>query len=704
MLCAVCGSIYVCPRSEQSVSVRQHDISPPAAKIILKTDTLFGDIRLDNYYWLRDRSNPEGIAYLEAENKYTEIMMQHTEVFQEQLYKEMLSRIKETDSSVPERLGNYYYYSRTEEEKQYPIYCRKEGSLDAPEQILLDLNELATHYTYIELGAYEISPEHTLLAYSIDTTGSERYILYIKDLTTDTLLEETISYTGGGIAWANDNMTIFYTVLDETKRPYKLYRHVVGTDPGEDVFIYHEKDDAFWMKVSKTRDKKYILMGTGSHTSTEIHFLEANEPTHHFNLIHPRQSDIEYYVEHRGDTFYIMTNDNARNFKIVAAPAQSPSREHWKDVIPHRDSVKIESFDVFANHLVTYEQKVGLGEIQILNFAHNETHYVDFPEPAYTIWAARNLEFNTNTLRFNYSSLTTPRSVFDYDMDSRTRELKKQYEVLGGYDASLYLSERIFATASDGTKIPISLVYKRGIEKNGTNPLLLVGYGAYGYAYEPYFSSSRLSLLSRGFIYAIAHVRGGGEMGKYWHEQGRFLNKMNTFTDFIACAEHLIAEKYTSSDRLLISGGSAGGTLMGAVANMRPDLFKAVIADVPFVDVLNTLLDPSIPLTVVEYTELGNPYEEEYYLYIKSYSPYDNVKAQAYPAMLITAGLNDPRVGYWEPAKWAAKLRALKTDNNVLLLKTNMGAGHGGASGRYDYLKEIAFEYAFMLDIVGIHK
>ena len=699
-----CGRSKFDARSFHTTFKDKQSITPPVAKTIPKSDTLHGDVRIDNYYWLRDRSNPEVIEYLEAENRYTEAMMKHTEKFQERLYKELLGRIKETDLSVPEKMDNYYYYSRTEEGKQYPIFCRKKGALDAEEEILLDQNELSIGHKYLAVGVYQVSPDHGLLAYSVDTTGSEIYTLYIKDLDKNELFKEEISNIGYTAAWANDNKTIFYTELDDARRPYKLYRHTLGTDPNQDMFIYHEKDDAFFLDISKTKDREYLIMELGSNTTTEVRYLKADLPSDTFKVIHPRQHEMEYYVEHHGDKFYIITNDNAKNFKLMKVSVYSPEKENWEEVIPHRDSVKIEAFDVFKDHLVVYERESGLKKIRITNLINDEIHYVDFPEPVYTFWQGRNPDFNTNILRFNYTSLVIPRSVFDYNMSTRTRELKKQYEVLGGYDPSLYQSERIFTKAQNGTIIPISLVYKKGMVKDSSNPLLLIGYGAYGASFEPYFSSNRLSLLDRGFIYAIAHVRGGGEMGRYWYEQGKLLNKMNTFTDFISCAKHLIAEKYTSSDKLVISGGSAGGLLIGAVTNMRPDLFKTVIADVPFVDVLNTMLDPSIPLTVIEYEEWGNPNKKEYYDSIRSYSPYDNVEAKEYPNVLITAGLNDTRVSYWEPAKWTAKLRALKTDKNILLLKTNMGAGHMGASGRYDYLKDIAFEYAFILDLFGIEE
>jgi oligopeptidase B len=680
------------------------DVPPPVAKVISKADTLHGDVRIDNYFWLREKSNPEVIKYLEAENEYTEAMTKQTKEFQKLLYEELVGRIKETDLSVPEKIDDYYYYSRTEEGKQYPIYCRKKGGLDAEEEILLDQNALAEGYDYFDIGAFKISPDHQLLAYSVDTTGSETFTLYVKDLNAGELLKDEIENIYYDVEWGNDNKTIFYTTLDEAKRPYKLYRHILGTAQEKDEMVYHEKDEAFFVSVSKTRSKEYLIMTLGSETTTEVWYLKADLPEDNFKVIHPRQHKMEYYIAHHDDKFYIMTNDEAKNFKLMEVSVTDPSKKNWKEVIPHRDSVKIDGMDVFRNHLVVYERERGLKKIRITNLINNQVDYVDFPEPVYTFWQARNPDFNTNILRFNYTSLVTPRSVFDYNMDTKARELKKQYEVLGGYDPSGYQSERIFAKASDGTMVPISLVYRKGMVKDGNNPLYLYGYGAYGISREPTFSSNRLSLLDRGFIYAIAHVRGGGEMGRYWYDEGKLLKKKNTFADFIACAEHLIAENYTSSDKLVIYGGSAGGLLVGAVTNMRPDLFKAVIADVPFVDALNTMLDPSIPLTVIEYEEWGNPNEEESYGYIKSYSPYDNVEAKGYPNMLITAGLNDPRVQYWEPAKWTAKLRALKTDKKILLLKTKMGEGHMGASGRYDYLKDIAFEYAFIFDLFGIEK
>jgi len=688
------------------MSIRKdgQDAVPPVARAIPKVDNLHGDTRIDNYFWLRERDNSEVIEYLEAENRYTEAVMKHTEGFQEQLYEELLSRIKETDLSAPVKIDDYYYYTRTEEGKQYRIHCRKKGNLDAEEEILLDQNALATGCEYFRIGAFEVSPNHQLLAYSVDTAGSEVYTLYVKDLSTGELLKDEIADTYYSVEWANDNKTLFYNTLNETKRPYKLYRHTLGTDPAADVLVYHEVDELFFLFIHKTKSRKYLLIDMRSHTTCEAHYLEADRPTEDFKIVHPRQHELEYYVIHHGERFFIATNDNAKNFRLMEAPVASPSRENWREVIPHRDLVKIDYAEAFRDHLVIYERENGLRKIRISNISGGEEHYVDFPEPVYTFSSGDNPDFNSGLLRFDYTSLVTPRSVFDYDMNARTRELKKQAEVLGGYGPSLYKSERIFARASDDTMIPISLVYRKGMFKDGENPLFLYSYGSYGSSSEPDFSSNLVSLLDRGFVFAIAHIRGGQEMGRYWYDQGKLFQKKNTFTDFVACAEHLISEKYTSSDRLAISGGSAGGLLMGAVINMRPDLFKIVVAKVPFVDVINTMLDPTIPLTVTEYEEWGNPNEKGYYDYMKSYSPYDNVEARDYPNILVTAGLNDPRVQYWEPAKWTAKLRALKTDRNTLLLKTNMGTGHGGPSGRYDYLKEVAFEYAFIFDLLGIHE
>ena len=686
--------------------MNEHDLQttviPPIAEKQPQVLELHGEQRVDNYFWMREQNNPKVIGYLEAENAYTNAMMQHTEALQTRLYEEMLSRIKETDLSVPYRKDDYYYYSRTEEGKAYPIFCRKKGSLDAPEQVLLDQNELAKEHEFLSLGVLQVSPNHQILAYSIDTSGAEQYTLFFLDLKTFELYPESIPETNYSLAWANDNKTVFYTKIDEANRPFQLFRHSLGNSVDEDALIYQESDDAYHLYVGKTRSQAYILMSLGSTITSEVHYLDANHPTDSFQLMHPRNTGVQYDVDHHSDDFYIVTNEEAINFKLMKTPVVSPAKENWQTVIPHREDVMLSGVSLFANYMAIYERKGGLPIGRVQNLSTQEEHNITFPEPTYNFYESSNPEFNTTILRFSYTSLITPQSVFDYDMETNERELKKETEVLGGYDRNQYKSEWLIATAKDGTQIPISIVYKQGIKKDGKNPLYLTGYGSYGVSYPASFSSNRLALLDRGIVFAIAHIRGGEEMGRKWYEDGKFLKKKNTFTDFIACAEYLIGEKWTSSDRLAISGGSAGGLLMGAVMNMRPDLFKVVVADVPFVDVVTTILDTSLPLSVMEWEEWGNPNDKVYYDYMKSYSPYDNVEAKDYPDTLIVAGLNDSRVKYWEPAKWTAKLRELKTDNNILLLKTNMGAGHGGASGRYESLKELAFEYAFVLDRLGL--
>jgi oligopeptidase B len=682
----------------------QTTVTPPVAEKRSQVLELHGDRRIDHYFWMRDHEDPKTIAYLEAENAYTQAMMQHTEAFQQQLYEEMLSRIKETDLSVPDRKDEYYYYSRTEEGKAYPIYCRQKGSLDAPEEVLIDQNELAQGHDFFSIGVLQVSPNHQILAYSVDTTGSERYTLFFLDLNTRQLYPESIYDTYFSLAWANDNQTVFYTKLDDANRPFQLFRHTLATDANEDILIYHEPEDIYYLAVGKTRSQAYILLSLGSQITSEVHYLDANHPTGNFQLFHPRTTGVEYDIDHHSDYFYIVTNEQAINFKLMKTPVTAPSKENWQTVILHREDVMLSGISLFSNHLVIYERKDGLPIGRVQNLTSGEEHNITFPEPTYSFFEGSNPEFDTTTLRIHYTSLITPPSVFDYDMETNERELKKETEVLGGYDRTLYNSEKLMVPAPDGTQIPISIVYKKGIKKDGKNPLYMTGYGAYGANYPASFSSTRLSLLDRGIVFAIAHIRGGGEMGRKWYEDGKFLHKKNTFTDFIACAEYLISEGWTTSNALAISGGSAGGLLMGAVVNMRPDLFKVVVADVPFVDVVTTILDTSLPLSAMEWEEWGNPNDQVYYDYMKSYSPYDNVEAKDYPDMLITAGLNDARVKYWEPAKWTAKLRELKTDNNILLLKTNMGAGHSGASGRYESLKELAFEYAFVLDRLGVER
>ncbi len=675
---------------------------PPKAEIIPKDVSVHADQRIDNYYWLRERDNPKVIDYLNAENTYTEAVMQDTKSLQTKLYDEMVSRIKETDLDVPVRRGEYFYYSRTEEGKQYSIYCRKHGSLEADEEIILDQNQLAAGKKFFQLGVLKTSPNHKLLAYSADTTGSETYTIHVKNLETGEWLSDEIPNTYYAVEWANDNATLFYNTLDEARRPFKLFKHKLGARASDDELVHFEEDDAYFLSVSKTKDRRYLLLELGSNTTSEVWYLNADTPDAKFKVIHPRQHKMEYAVEHHDAKFLIMTNDDAINFKLMQVSVEHPTKKNWQERIPHRQSVKLDGIDPFKNHLVVYEREKGLERINIIDIQSGEEHLVDFDEAAYAIKSTSNPEFDSELVRFKYSSLVTPETVYDYNMVSRNKELKKRKEVLGGYDLEAYQIERLFATSTDGTEIPISLVYKKGLKKNGNNPFWLYGYGSYGATIEPGFSSTRLSMLNRGFVFAIAHIRGGGSLGRPWYEDGKLFNKRNTFTDFIACAEYIISEKWTNSQKLVTSGGSAGGLLMGAVLNMRPDLFAAAVAKVPFVDVLNTMLDASIPLTVIEYEEWGNPNEKDYYEYMKSYSPYDNVEAKAYPNMLITAGLNDPRVQYWEPAKWTAKLRATRTGQNTLILKTNMGAGHRGSSGRYDYLKEIAFDYAFMLKMLHI--
>ena len=676
--------------------------TPPIAPKHPYVHVLHGDERLDDYFWLRDRDNPDVMAYLEAENAYTEIKMEHTRSLQDTLYQEMLSRIQEDDLSVPYREGEFYYYTRTETGKAYPIHCRKLGSLDAAEEILLDQNQLAEGHEYFQLGVFEISPNHQLLAYSVDTTGAERYTLFFLDLATRKLYPETIPDTYVAFEWGNDNQTVFYTQVDAAHRPDKLFRHQLGQSIENDQLVFHEPDDAYFLGISKTRSRAYLLLGLGSKVTSEVHYLDANNPTGEFRLFRPRRMGIEYDIEHHTDTFYIITNEDALNFKLMKAPIADPSVEQWETVIPHREDIFLMGVSAFADHLVIYDREAGLPKVRVRNLSNHQEHTVSFPEPTYEVSESVNPEFNTNTFRFAYTSLTTPFSIFDYNLDAQTRELKKETPVLGGYDRTQYQSDRVQAIAPDGTAIPLSILYKVGTERTGKNPLLLTGYGAYGYSYPDSFSSTRLSLLDRGVVLAIAHIRGGSELGRKWYEGGKFLHKQNTFSDFIACAEHLIQAGWTAPDRLAISGGSAGGLLIGAVINQRSDLFKAAIAQVPFVDVVTTILDTSLPLSATEWEEWGNPNDRQFYDYMKAYSPYDNVKPKDYPALLVTAGLNDPRVSYWEPAKWTAKLRTLKTDNQVLLLKTHLGAGHGGASGRYDRLKEIAFEYAFLLDQWGL--
>ena len=665
-----------------------------------KTTNIHGTTLVDDYFWLREKTNPAVMAHLKAEDAYAEAMMKPTAALQEKLYNEMLSHIKQTDTNVPYRWGNYFYYTRTEEGKQYPIFCRKKGSLDAPEEIVLDQNELAKGQKFMSVGTFVPSNDGNLLAYTTDNTGYRQYTLQIKDLRTGQLFPERIERVDG-VAWASDNKTFFYVTEDAvTKRSDKFFRHVLGS-PKNDL-VYEEKDELFDIEVGRSRDKEIIFLHALSKTSTEARYIRADDPNGTLKVILPREPEHEYDVDYRNNLFYIRTNKGAKNFRIVTAPVNDPSEKNWKEFVAHKPEVKVEAIDLFAEHAVLSEWENGLQQLEVIDFKTNKHQRIRFPEPVYAVTLTSNREFNTSVVRYSYNSLVTPNSIFDYDMNTGKTTLLKQTEVPGGFDRANYQSERVFATASDGTKIPMSMVYRKGVKLDGSAPLLLYGYGSYGISIPPTFSSARLSLLDRGVIFVIAHIRGGGELGEQWRQAGRMMNKINTFTDFIASAEALIKMKYTSKDRLVIQGGSAGGLLVGAVSNMRPDLFKAVVSQVPFVDVLNTMLDASLPLTTSEYIEWGNPNEKPAFDYMKTYSPYDNIAKKDYPAMLVKVSVNDSQVPYWEGAKLVAKMRALKTDKNPLLLKVNFGAGHGGASGRYDALREVAFDYAFMLWQMGI--
>jgi oligopeptidase B len=681
--------------------------APPVARKIPREVVLHGDRLQDDYDWLRRKDDPEVLAYLEAENVYTAAVMQPTEALQESLYQEMLGRIQETDLEVPYRQGGHLYYSRTEQGKQYRIHCRKQGSLDAPEEILLDLNELAEGRPFLSLGVYQVSDDGNLLAFSLDVTGFRQYTLAVKDLRTGEIRPERWERVTS-VAWTADNQTFFYVQENDAKRPHRLFRHRLGEDG--DTLVYEEEDDRFYLGVSRSRSRQYLFAHSGSMTTSEVRYLPADTPTAPLQVIAPREADHEYDVDHHGDRFYIRTNSGGRNFRLVTAPvgecagAPPPARENWTEIIPHRADVMIVGVDLFARAVAIREREDGLPQLRILDLASGEFRRIAFPEPAYSFTPIDNREFDAREYRISYQSLTTPRSIFDLDPETGEWTLRKQEPVLGGYDPSQYQSERVYATAADGARIPISLVYRKGMTRDGTSPLLLQGYGAYGAPSFPSFSSARVSLLDRGVTFAIAHIRGGGEMGKPWHDQGRMLAKRNSFTDFVAAAEHLIAEQYTSPGRLVIQGGSAGGLLIGAVVNMRPDLCRAAILHVPFVDVLNTMSDPSLPLTVIEFEEWGNPQIEEQYRYMQSYCPYTNLASRDYPAMLVKTSLNDSQVMYWEPAKYVAKLRAIKTDRQPLLFKTNMAGGHGGHSGRYDHLRETAYDTAFIMTQLGIQK
>jgi oligopeptidase B len=656
----------------------------------------------DDYAWLQDKDNPDVIAYLEAENAYARAELQHLVPLQEQIFQELRGRIQEDESSAPERRGDYFYYWRMQPGQQYRLFCRKHGSLDAAEEVLVDENALAEGHAYCRVFLFDPSPDHTLLAYSVDTTGAWVFDLFIKDLRTGDLLPERLPQTAWSAAWASDSRTLFYTLFDDAHRAFKLMRHVVGADPSEDVLVFHEADDAFSVDIRRTRSGAYLLLTLGSHTTTEVRYLPADQPAAEFRLIHPRQHWMEYYVEHHGDRFLIRSNENAENFQLAEAPVADSAKANWRLVLPHRTDTLIEAVEAFQSHLAVVERHGGLRRIRLSDpDGVSNARTVGFPEPVYTVGLQDNHEYDAAELRFEYSSLVTPKSTVDYGLTTGAWTVRKQQQIPSGYDPVRYESHRLHATAADGAQVPISLVQRKGLALDGSNPLLLIGYGSYGYSYEPTFDSVRLSLLDRGFVIAIAHVRGGSDLGRAWYEQGRLLHKKNTFTDFIACAEQLIARGYTSSQRLAISGRSAGGLLVSAVANMRPDLFKAVAAGVPFTNVITAMLTPDLPLTVVEWEQWGHPDDPQAFDYMLSYSPYENVTAQAYPHIFAKAGLNDLQVPYWDPAKWVAKLRAHKTDDHRLLLLTNMEAGHGGASGRYDTLRETAEVYAFLIDTLG---
>ncbi|WP_394344231.1 S9 family peptidase [Antarcticibacterium flavum] len=681
------------------------DVTPPQAKKIARELAAHDKIRLDEYYWMNDRENPDVIHYLNSENEYNEYLTAHTKQLQENLFKEMRARIKEDDSSVPYKLNGYWYLTRFEKGKDYPVYSRKKETLDAPEEVLFNVNEMAEGFDYYSLGGLNVSPDNKLVAFGVDTLSRRKYTIQIKNLETGEILPEKILTTTGGSTWANDNKTLFYTKKDEqTLRSNQIYKHILGTDPADDVLVYEEKDETFNTYIYKSKSRKYLIIGSGSTLTSEYRILNANTPEKDFKPFQSRIRGLEYGISHYEDHFYILTNkDGATNFKLMKTSVDHTEAENWEEVVPHREDHLLEDLDIFKDYLVLSERHNGLNKIKITRWDTGESYYLPFDNETYTAYTSINPDFDTNILRYTYNSLNTPTSVVDFNMTTREKNVLKEQEVLGGeFDKDNYTTERIWATAEDGTKVPVSLIYRKGIEKNGKNPLLQYAYGSYGSTIDPYFSSARLSLLDRGFIYAIAHIRGGEYLGRKWYEDGKLMNKMNTFTDFIDVSKHLISKKYTSAEHLYAMGGSAGGLLMGAVANMAPQLYNGIIAAVPFVDVVTTMLDDSIPLTTGEYDEWGNPNDKEYFEYMLSYSPYDNVMAQDYPHMLVTTGLHDSQVQYWEPAKWVAKLREMKTDSNILLFHTNMDAGHGGASGRFEALKEVAEEYAFLLDLEGI--
>lgn len=690
--------------SNQSAMLQKMDIPTPVASVNTKTFEEHGTQRTDDYYWLRERENQEVIDYLESENAYTDQMMEHTKALQDELFQEMKGRIKETDESVPYKVNGYYYITRYEEGQEYPIYSRKKGELTAAEEIMLNVNELAKDFSYYNVAGRSVSPDNKILAYGEDTLSRRIYTIRFKNLETGEMLTDVIPNTGGGATWANDNQHLFYTVKDpETLRQYQIWRHKLGTPASEDVLIFEEKDETFLSFVYKTKSKKYIVIGSYQTISTEYQVLEADNPTGTFRMVQERERGLEYSIAHYQDKFFIRTNLDAPNFRLMSTPDDQTTKDNWSEVIPHRQDVLFEGMDIFSDFMVLSERKNGITQLRVRPW-EGEEHYIDFPEEAYVAGTSANPEFDTDLVRLSYESMTTPEIVYDYDAKTKDFAKLKQQEVLGEFNQDDYISERRFATARDGAKVPLSIVYHKDFKKDGSEPLLLYAYGSYGSSMEPWFSSNRISLLNRGFAFVIAHIRGGEEMGRHWYEDGKLLNKKNTFRDFIDCAEFLAEEKYASKDLIFAQGGSAGGLLMGAITNMRPDLWKGVLSAVPFVDVVTTMMDETIPLTTFEYDEWGNPNDKEYYDYMLSYSPYDQLEAKDYPAILVTTGLHDSQVQYWEPAKYVAKMRAMKTDGNPLLLHTNMDGGHGGASGRFRRLKELALQYAFIVDLAGKNK
>ena len=702
------GCVIFTPVYSQNKTNKMSDkIVPPVAKIVPKTLEKHGDKRIDNYYWLNERENPEVIDYLNKENEYYQKSTAHTKQFQDELFLEMKSRIKEDDSSVPYLYNGYYYITRYETGKDYPIYSRKKGSLDAKEEIMFDCNEMAKGQSYFNLSGISISEDNKWVAYGIDLVSRRQYTIQIKNLETGEILPVKLENTTGGSTWAGDNKTLFYTRKDaQTLRSDKIYKHTLGAEASTDVMVFHEKDDTFSTFVYKEKSKKYLVIGSSSTLTSEYQILDAKNPNGEFKIFQKRTRGLEYSISHYGDSFYIVTNkDKATNFKLMKTPETATAAENWKDLIEHRKDVLLEGIEIFKDYLVVEERSNGLNKIRIMPWSGKGEYYLPFESETYTAYTTTNVDFDTEILRYGYQSMATPSSVIDFNMSTQEKKVLKEQEVLGGkFDKNNYIEERVWATATDGTKVPISMVYRKGIKKDGKNPLLLYAYGSYGATMDPYFSSTRLSLLDRGFIYAIAHIRGGEDLGREWYENGKLLKKINTFTDFIDCSKFVIAEKYTSSEHLYAEGGSAGGLLMGAIVNMNPELYNGVIAQVPFVDVITTMLDDTIPLTTGEYDEWGNPNEKKYYDYMLSYSPYDQVKAQAYPNMYVSTGLHDSQVQYWEPAKWVAKLRVMKTNDKQLFLDTNMDAGHGGASGRFEALKELAKEFTFLLDLEKIKK